>query len=449
MSLHRIFQEDAYGEQPVAENFWHRSLSPQALGAPLSDEQSCEVAVVGGGYTGLSAALKLAQQGVDVAVLDAQHIGWGASGRNGGFCCLGGTITDDADLIDRYGEADARRYFYAERAAIDLVAELLEQNSIDADVVSKGETVLAHKARRVDQLKDTAADVQKRYGISCTFHDKDELAELGMMASGLSSGLTIPIGFALHPYKYARGLAETVKAQGGRFYEQTSVLGITPAADGQYVLKARTGQLRAQKVLLATNGYSSENMPEWMAGKYLPVQSNILMSRVLSDEELKRQGWFSNQMAYDTRTLLHYFRLLPDNRMLFGMRGSVSATPHARKRMRTATRRDLERMFPEWVNVETPDFWSGLACLTHKLVPFAGAVPDTQGLYAAFGYHGNGIAMATYAGQLVAAEMLGAATKMPYPSFMKQAPIEFPFRTMRRHLLALSYTWFELKDRLL
>ncbi|WP_208989463.1 FAD-dependent oxidoreductase [Pseudovibrio sp. POLY-S9] len=77
MSLHRIFQEDAYGEQLVAENFWHRSFSPQALGVPLSDEQSCEVAVVGGGYTGLSAALKLAQQGVDVAVLDAQHIGWG------------------------------------------------------------------------------------------------------------------------------------------------------------------------------------------------------------------------------------------------------------------------------------------------------------------------------------------------------------------------------------
>ena len=448
MSLQRIFQADAYGQQPVAQNFWHRAFEPDVLGEPLQEEHSCEVAIVGGGYTGLSAALKLAQQGVDVAVLDAQQIGWGASGRNGGFCCLGGTIAEDDELIRRYGEVEARRYFYAERAAIDLVAELLDQFEIDADVASKGETVLAHKPRRVDQLKDTAADIQKRYGISCHFHDKDELTELGMNASGLSAGLTIPVGFALHPYKYARGLAAAVKAQGARFYEQTEVLGIVPADDGQYVLKARKGHLRAQKVLLATNGYSSENMPEWLAGKYLPVQSNILMTRPLSEEELKRQGWFSNQMAYDTRTLLHYFRLLPDNRMMFGMRGSVSAAPQARERMRQAARRDFERMFPEWAKVETPDFWSGLACLTNNLVPFVGAVPNTSGLYAAFGYHGNGVAMATYAGRLIAHEMLGEATNLAYPAFLKAAPTQFPFGSMRRHLLALSYTWFSLKDRM-
>ena len=210
-------------------------------------------------------------------------------------------------------------------------------------------------------------------------------------------------------------------------------------------MRTGQGELRAKQVIFATNGYSRDDLPGWFAGRYLPVQSNVLVTRVLTESELTAQGWSSDQMCYDTRNLLHYFRLMPDRRMLLGLRGAMRATPGEHARTRATARADFDRIFPAWREVETPHFWSGLACLARDLMPFAGPVPGMDGAYAALCYHGNGVAMGSYAGRLLAAEITGQGPETPAP--MRRPLRRFELGRFRRLALPVAYRLYGLKDR--
>lgn len=181
----------------------------------------------------------------------------------------------------------------------------------------------------------------------------------------------------------------------------------SPATDvvrnsGRYRITTPAGTLRAENVLIATNGYSSENIPEWMAARYLPTQSSVLVTRPLTQEVQQAQSWTTAQMAYDTRDLLHYFRLMPDGRFLFGMRGGLMSSARAEIAAQRRTRQDFERMFPAWALVPSPHSWSGMVCLARNRVPFVGPIREQPGMFAGFAYHGNGVAMGSYAGRLLA-----------------------------------------------
>ncbi len=430
MALDRIVTPVAYSPESDAGNFW-RTTASAAPAPPLEGDQTCEVAVIGAGFTGLSAALRLAQAGVDVAVVDAHGPGWGASGRNGGFCCLGGSALEDSTLHKRYGEAAARSYFHAERAAVDTVAETLETHGIDADRHSDGETLLSHAAGRWSDLQEHADSIRARYGIDATLLPREALTQNGMGSPEFHGAVHVPIGFALNPLKYALGLAEAARRAGARIHGQTTITKLVPSGS-KLELHADAGSLKADKLILATNGYSSENLPAWMRGRYLPTQSNILVSRPLTEAELQAQGWTSRQMCYDTRYDLHYFRLMPDNRMLFGVRGRVRTNADAWAATRIEARADFERIFPEWRHVETPHFWQGLLCLSRKLTPYVGPIPDLPGAYTAFAYHGNGVAMGSHAGRLVADLVLGRG---PIPEVLAAETARFPFGRQRRVLL--------------
>jgi drug/metabolite transporter (DMT)-like permease len=171
-------------------------------------------------------------------------------------------------------------------------------------------------------------------------------------------------------------------------------------------------------VIVATNGYSSEDVPEWMAGRTMPVASNVLVTRPLTGAEVQAAGWTSAQMAYDTRQLLHYFRLMPDNRFLFGRRGGLTSSPGADRAAIRTTRRHFETMFPAWGHVESPHNWSGMVCLSAGLVPYCGQVPGMQNCFAGFAYHGNGVAMGSYTGALLADLALGRKPENRYPTVM-------------------------------
>ena len=199
-------------------------------------------------------------------------------------------------------------------------------------------------------------------------------------------------------------------------------------------------------MILATNGYSSEDLPDWLRARYLPVQSSVIVTAPLEHEQIDAQGWSSHQMAYDTRVLLHYFRLMPNGRFLFGMRGGLTATPRARDSISRKIRADFARMFPAWQDVEITHEWDGLVCLMASLTPFAGAVPDHPGLYAGMGYHGNGVAMASHTGMLLADLVQGKPPRGPYPEVMRHPPRRFPLGRWRRALLAPAYATATLFD---
>ena len=440
--MKRIYEDAAY--QPPTNCWWRYTTPPADLPA-LLDTQSADVAIIGGGFTGLNAALGLAQAGRAVTVLDAEQPGWGASGRNGGFCCLGGAKASSRMIARRFGQDQLATWHSAERAAIDHVAGLLDTHDIDADRHSKGETLLAHSPRVMHGLRSSLDEITRDHGVTPQLFAAGDLPDQGLNGR-FHGGLTLPLGFALNPAKYHAGLFRAALSAG------VEVFGASPASaprqqGRKWRITTPRGSVTADQVILATNGYSSEDVPDWLRARYLPVQSSVIVTRPITAEEQARQGWTSGQMCYDSRILLHYFRLMPDGRFLFGMRGGMKATPGTEAALSRKIRRDFHHLFPEWRDVGITHDWSGLVCLMRALVPFAGPVPEMPGVFAALGYHGNGVAMGSYLGARIADTVLGRPPQGPVPEFLSRPPKRFPLGGARRMLLAPAYTVAGLMDR--
>lgn len=438
--MRRIFPEHAYSDARIADCYWSEAVSDEALKRPaLAGAVKADVAIVGAGFTGLSAALTLARKGVSVAVLEARFPGWGATGRNGGFCCLGGAKASDTLLDRQYGKPARLAYRMAEAAAVHHVAETLASYKIEAEVHSKGETRLAHRSR-INFESDIRA-IEENYGVTPTVHSKAELPALGMVGP-FHSALTTPIGFALNPRKYLAGLLGAAEDAGVQVFGHSPVSSISRTM--RYTLTTQHGSVKADQLIIATNGYASEDIPGWMAARYLPAQSSVIVTRELTDAEIAN-GWNSDQAAYDSRTLLHYFRLMPNRRFLFGMRGGLMSSNASEARNRRQIRAHFEAMFPAWAEIETPYYWSGMVCLSAGLTPFAGPIPEMPGAYAGFAYHGNGVAMGSYSGALLAEQILGT-NKLETPKLMLQPPKRFPLGRTRRALMFGAYACAAFTD---
>ena len=441
----RIFPAYAYGDGPVAGCYWAGTVPDDGAATPAaSGTVTADVAIIGAGFTGLSAALHLAQDAVDVVVLDSMYPGWGASGRNGGFCCVGGAKASSAELAHRFGQDALTGWRRAEQDAVALVARLLQDHGIAADTHSHGETILAHNDRSARELAQDVARVKAEYGVDAAWHSPDELKDIGM-AGPFKAGLTIPVGFALNPRKYIAGLLRSALAAGAKVHGHSPVLRITEDGRG-FTLTTDLASVHARRLIVATNGYSSEDLPPWMAGRYLPAQSNVLVTRPLTQAELDAAGWTSQQMAYDTRNLLHYFRLMPDKRFLFGMRGGLLASEKAEAAITARARRHFEAMFPAWRDVETPHGWSGMVCFSSNRTPYCGPIPDLPGAFAGFAFHGNGVAMGSYTGALLADLVQDKPTRLPYPNVMRANAPRFPLGRFRRALLPAGYALAGLAD---
>lgn len=440
--MRRLYEPAAYDTRTWPDSHWRQGVEPLNL-APLSGEARADFVVVGAGVTGLNAALSLAEAGADVAIVDEAQPGWAASGRNGGFVSLGGSKLSDASLARQFGQAGAEAFRQFQSQAILRVAENLETYRIDAEKGPQGEVYLAHREREWREMQAAEAELVARHGPGARLMSRAELAEAGLGPAGFAGGFFTPQGFPVQPMKYTLGLARAALAKGVRIFGQSPVRSLTPEAPGWRV-KTDGGHLLAGKVLIATNGYSSDGLPHWIGGRFLPALSSIHVTRVVTPAEQQAQGWTSQIMAADSRRLLHYFRLLPDGRFLFGTRGGLSASPAAQQAIREEGRLHFETLFPAWSQVETERFWSGLVCLTGSLTPYAGPVPGAEGLFAAFGWHGSGMAVGTLAGRMIAEELRGQPSRAP--EVLRRPPKRFPLPAFRRTLLRAAYAWYRLQD---
>ncbi|MCK0150301.1 FAD-binding oxidoreductase [Marivita sp. S6314] len=438
----RIYEDRAY--QTPQACWWRDTVAPAHPPAMQGDKHT-DVAIIGGGFTGLNAALVLADAGRQVTVLDAEHPGWGASGRNGGFCCLGGSKLSGPRIATLFGADQRAEWHAAERAAVDHVATLLADHAIDADVHSEGETMMAHSPGAMHDIRESIEDTRQSYGVTPHVFEASDLPSLGLNGR-FYGGMTLPIGFALNPGKYHDGLLKSVMRAGAEVFGQTPATRMRQRGSKWEVTTAN-GILTAERVVIATNGYSSEDMPTWLRARYLPVQSSIIVTRPITDAEQAAQGWTSAQMCYDSRRLLHYFRLMPDGRFLFGMRGGLRATPRSEAALNARIRKNFEQLLPEWRTIDITHAWSGLVCLMRRLTPFSGPVPDRPGMFASLGYHGNGVAMGSYLGARLADCVLDRPTRGPCPAFLHQPPPRFPLGRYRRALLAPTYAAAALLDR--
>ncbi len=442
--MRRIYPEFAYSDGPRAGCWWDETIEMPARDT-LDGDRTCDVAIIGAGFTGLSAALHLAEAGVDALVMDNRHVGWGASGRNGGFCCLGGGMMKDAALDAAVGRDGRLEWRQTEVAAVRFVEDLIARFGIDVDCHSEGETQLAHRPSDFEDMKKSVDTLAENYGFEARLTRPEALESEGLNG-GFHGALTIPVGFALNPRKYVVGLAAAVEAAGATICENTCVEAIDHVGRA-FRLTTPTGHVTAQKMIVATNGYSSEDLPEWLAGRYMPTQSSIIVTRPITQSELGAQGWTSAQASYDTRHLLHYFRLMPDNRMLFGVRGGLMATPGSEARAMRRARADFDRMFPAWKDVETPHGWSGMVCIARRRMPFVGEVPDHPGMFTSLCYHGNGVAMASYSGAVLADLVLGRQTDRVHAKAVQRPLAKFELGRLRRAVMPFAYAGFALSDR--
>lgn len=441
--MKRIYGGFAYSDAPRAGCWWDETCAVPDRPA-LDGDHQCDVAIVGGGFTGISAALHLARAGVGATVLERRYVGWGASGRNGGFCCLGGGMLDNAALDKNFGRAERDAWRQSEMAAIRLVEDLINRHGIEVDRHSDGETQFAHRPRDFEGFRKEVGFYDESYGLEARLTEPADLASQGMNA-GFFGALTVPIGFGLNPRKYITGLAAAAQDAGAHICHETPVTRIERTG-GKFKLQTSTGTVTADRVIIGTNGYSSENLPDWLASRYMPTQSSVIVSRPLTQSELDAQGWTTGQASYDTRHLLHYFRLMPDNRMLFGVRGGLMANAGSEARALRRARADFDRMFPAWRAVETPHSWSGMVCIARDRMPFVGEIPEQPGMFASLCYHGNGVAMATYSGAILADLVQNQKPMNIYSKAVQRPLAKFELGGMRRAIMPLAYVGFTLSD---
>ncbi|MEO0372442.1 MAG: FAD-dependent oxidoreductase, partial [Pseudomonadota bacterium] len=278
--LARIWEDGAYTSSPI-EDCWYADTVDLGGWPQLQSNETADVAIIGGGFTGLNAALHLAEAGVKATVLEAQQPFWGASGRNGGFCCLGGSKKGFGGMKAMFGEDEARKWFRTERAAVEFVGDLIDRLHLDVDRHSDGETLLAHRPKDYEEIKASLDETRALYGVEPELIPPDQMAQSGLKGP-FHGAMRTPLGFALNPRKYASGLAKSAKAAGATIYGESAVTGVEPQPGGGYALRTKTGSVKAKKFIVATNGYSSDNIPKWMRGRYIPTQSAIIVTREMT-----------------------------------------------------------------------------------------------------------------------------------------------------------------------
>jgi len=435
----QLFHDAMYDFNRPVGSHWEASAGEPVAGCdPVDGDLACDVAIIGGGFTGLSAALHLTRDDqLSVRVLDAVAPGWGASGRNGGHCCFGGAGLDPTEIADRFGEDVARQNIATQREAIELVHDLATENNLEIDIQGQGELCVAHNARTVQELHDETAMWKRLGGFDCTILDAGEVRERMYDAPGISGGMLFPFGFGLHPLKYARGLARLAQSHGAVIHGRSPVTGWR-RENGRHRLTVPGGTVTAGKVLIATNGFTRDDFHPVVDGCLLPAISEIVATRPLTDEELARHRYQATMPLYDKRPLFAYYRVLPDKRVHMGGPGGMTGTPASKERWRSFLHKRLGVIWPEWRDIEVEFCWRGFVCLSSDRLTHLGAVPDDPGVFYSLAYHGNGVAMATWSGRAVAGLISGRANRA-IPATMTQPLRRFPVPALRKMRMVRRY----------
>jgi len=401
-----------------------------------------DVAIIGAGFTGLSAARTLAKRGVQVAVLEGNTIGWGASSRNGGMVLTGLKLGVET-LAQRYGMEATRRMYAASLASIDLVEQIVAEEEIDCDFSRCGHLEVACKQAHFDTYARSVEVIAREFNHQLRIVPQRELR--GEIGSDIYyGGMVDEVSGGGNPARYVAGLAAAALRHGASIYEQTRVASIErvseQGAQGFRVSTSR-GTMLARDVMIATSGYTSAATPA-LRKKIIPIGSFIIATERLPDV-LARELSPRNRMIYDSKHYLHYYRLTPDNRMLFGGRAAfLPETASTIRRSAEILRRGMIGVYPQLRSTRVDYAWGGTLDFCFDTMPHAG---QFGGMYYAVGYAGHGVAMATYLGTQIAASILGQPGDNPYES------IPFPGAPLglyngRPWFLPLAGAYYKLLD---
>jgi gamma-glutamylputrescine oxidase len=416
---------------------WYWASLPEApLRLPLAGTASCDVGVVGGGIAGLSAALHLAQSGYRVTLLEAERIGWGASGRSGAQALFGVAAGQDK-LTAMLGAADARRIWDMSVEALALLRDLITEHHIDCDFVS-GQMHVAIKPRQLAELQQWHQELHETHGYrSVQLLDGQATRQLVSSERYLGGMLDTNSGH-LHPLKYVRGLAAAAEQLGCTLHEGSRVQHYE-RRDGAPRLVTANGELQCRHIVLAGNAWLGDTAPA-LARRIMPVGTYIVATEPLG-EATARSLLPQNTAITDINWVLDYFRRSSDHRLLFGGRVSYSGLDPFNTA--EATRQRMLGVFPQLRNARIEHAWGGYVDITMNRAPDFGRLePD---VYYLQGFSGHGIALTGLAGKLVAEAIAGSAER--FDVFTRIPHREFPGGALlRRPALVLAMLYYRLRD---
>ncbi len=419
----------------LPNSLWAATAVPPAETPPLTGERRADAVVVGAGFTGLSAALHLAEAGTDIVLLEAGEPGWGASGRTGGQV-IPGLKLDPDELVAKYGVEKGERLAMFAGGVADLVFDLVDRHGIDCHATRSGWIQGVHASRRMDVVERRVEQWTRR-GAAAELIDARQIAELTGTAR-YAGGWIDRRGGMLQPLSFSRGLAHAAVRAGAAIHGRSPVTGLIPKGKGWRV-ETPSGAVVADQVLLATNAYTDALWPG-LRQSIIPVFSYQVATKPLGDN-LRRTVLAGGMPVADIRRVLLYFRLDHTGRLVVGGRGRARETEESEFYRNVVE--GLNWLYPQLGPVELDHYWGGQVALTLDHLPHLNEL--APGLHAMIGYNGRGVAMATACGKMMAERMQGAPLEdLPLPA-TPMKPI--PFHGFRQPALAVAIAWKRLLDR--
>ncbi|MEX2963555.1 NAD(P)/FAD-dependent oxidoreductase [Microbulbifer sp. TYP-18] len=419
------------------ESYYAASANTTSAYPSLETTVDADVCIIGAGYTGLSSALHLAERGYKVVVLEAERVGWGASGRNGGHVGVGQRRGQD-DLEHMFGLDTARQLWDMGVAAVGLVEDLISRHGIQCDL-KRGIMHLAAKRSHDADLEQEAALLRQRYGYEqIQYIGRDQARSL--VGSERYYGAQLDSGsLHLHPLNFALGLADSAASAGVEFYEYSRVTGYRGGSPCR--VETAKGQVNAKNVILACNGYLGRLEPR-LAGKIMPINNFVLATEPLS-EALAKELIGNDYALQDTLFVINYWKLSGDNRLIFG--GGENYTSRYPQDVRSFVRKYMLRVYPQLAGTRIDFGWGGTLAITLNRMPHIGRLEPN--VYYAQGYSGHGVPTATFAGKVIAEAVAGTEERF---DVLAQIPTPtFPGGTLLRWPgLVAGMLYYGLKDKL-
>jgi glycine/D-amino acid oxidase-like deaminating enzyme len=392
------------------KNYWLETAAIPQADPSRTLPDSVDVAIIGSGVTGLSAAIALAKRGIQTAVLEAETFGWGASSRNGGMVLTGMKLPVPT-LISRYGRDRVRRMYAASLASIDCVEQIVREEKIECDFARCGHLEVACKQAHFDGYAESARLIEKEFSHKLQIVSKTALRE-EIGSDIYFGGLVDETSAGLNPARYVAGLATAAQRAGAAMFDHTPVTSVRPSSNGsaRFQLSTSKGSVTTREVVLATGAYTTKATPA-LRRKIIPIGSYIIATEILG-EDLARQLSPKNRMIYDSKHFLHYYRLTPDRRMLFG--GRAAFFPESESTVRQSAeilRRGMIQVYPQLRDVEVEFVWGGTLDFALDVMPHTG---QTGGMHYSVGYAGHGVAIGTYLGTKIANVICGQPNDIPF-----------------------------------
>ncbi len=383
--------------------YWHTTVKMPDDSKPTPIPAKVDVAIIGGGYTGLSAARTFAKHGTKVVVLEAETIGWGASSRNGGMT-LTGLKVPMRTIIKKYGRESAKGLFQCSLDSVDTIEQIIKEENIDCGFARTGQLLVANKPSHYEALKGEVDFMAQEFNHKVRLVPPNELRnEIG--SDIFHGALVDDVSGGLNPAQFVTGLASAAEKAGAILCARARVDRLE-RRENRFILETQRGTVNAESVFVATSGYTG-NVTKKLQKKIIPIGSFIIATERLSDE-LAHELSPNNRMIFDFKHYLNYFRLW-DNRMIFGGRAAFfPETDNTIKRSAEILRREMIQVYPQLKNIKVEFVWGGTLDFAFDMMTHTG---ELDGMNYSLGYAGHGVAMGTHMGKTMAEAMLSGNVK--------------------------------------